>query len=376
MPRMFDVLRNKVPQEDGDAPKEKEAGKETPSGNASAEDNKQQAPAEQPLSFPKGIIAIYRAQPAKEEDYPLLSKKLIAAVRKHGVDNQDRAHELYEHAVGIVNILLDKVRLKEDLSSYMGKVESLLDDIFNQFLLGDSILDNIYVRERNEYYLPYHIVNVTVLSSVIGLSMGFNKSRLNHLGLATIFCDIGMDALWEIVNQPRQLTKEEFALVKTHVSKSLKVIEGIAVDDLVKEIIHSHHERSSGKGYPRGIKLENINPYARIVGLADTYEALTNSRPYRQGMNAHKAIRFLLASAKDYFDSDVMKAFINKMSIYPIGSIVRLKTRELAKVISVPPSSPLRPVVMIIRDAAGKPLKESIIIDLSKQDFPSIQDSV
>ena len=93
-------------------------------------------------------------------------------------------------------------------------------------------------------------------------------------------------------------------------------------------------------------------------------------------MSAHKAIRFLLANAKDYFDPDVLKVFINKMSVYPIGSIVRLDTQELARVISVEPGSPLRPVVMIIRDASDEPLKENIIIDLSSQDFPSIQDSV
>ncbi len=377
MPRMFDILRNKVPQDEAGQPKDDEGKKEAVPENTAPTDNAQQAPAEQPLSFPKNIIAIDKKQTAKKEDCALLSKKLISAVRKYGVDNKDRTQEIYEDAVGIVNILLEKVRLKGDLLPYIDKIEVLLDDIFNQLVLGDSILDNIYVRERGEYYLPYHITNVMVLSSVIGLNMGFNKSRLNHLGLAAIFYDIGMDPLREIAGQPRQLTEEELVLIKTHISKSLKVVDRIpAINDLVKETIRMHHERFSGKGYPRGIKSENINPYAKIIGLADTYEALTNSRPYRQGMSAHKAIRFLLAGAKDYFDPDVLKVFINKMSVYPIGSIVRLDTQELAKVISVEPGSPLRPVVMIIRDASNEPPKENIIIDLSNQDFPSIQDSV
>ena len=74
------------------------------------------------------------------------------------------------------------------------------------------------------------------------------------------------------------------------------------------------------------------------------------------------------------FDSDVMKIFINKMSVYPIGSIVTLDTDEVARVVSVQPGSPLRPVVMILRDANGVNVKEKILIDLSKQDFPDIKD--
>jgi HD-GYP domain-containing protein (c-di-GMP phosphodiesterase class II) len=144
----------------------------------------------------------------------------------------------------------------------------------------------------------------------------------------------------------------------------------------VKEAVQMHHERVNGKGYPRGIQQDSINPYAKIIGLVDTYEAMTNGRPYVEGMNAHKAVKFILSSLKGDFDEEVMKVFIDKMSVYPIGSIVRLDTRELARVVSVQPGSPLRPVVMVIRDANGEPVKERTIIDLSKQEFPSIQDSL
>jgi HD-GYP domain-containing protein (c-di-GMP phosphodiesterase class II) len=147
-------------------------------------------------------------------------------------------------------------------------------------------------------------------------------------------------------------------------------------DNVVQEIIMMHHERADGYGYPRGIMSNEINIYAKIIGLVDTYESLTNKRPYRERMSAHKAVRFIIGSLKDYFDADVMKVFIDKMSVYPIGSIVRLDTQELARVISVQPGSPLRPVVMLIWDAFGGPAKERTIIDLSKQGFPFILESV
>jgi HD-GYP domain-containing protein (c-di-GMP phosphodiesterase class II) len=186
-----------------------------------------------------------------------------------------------------------------------------------------------------------------------------------------------MDSLKDIAGQPRALTDSELKLIRGHISKSLETVERIAnINYTVKQTIRMHHERVSGNGYPSGIFTDDINPYARILGLVDTYEAMTHNRPHREGMNSHKAVRFLIGSLKGDFDSDVLKIFINKMSVYPIGSTVMLDTGEMAKVISVQPGSPLRPVVMILRGANGENITERTIIDLSKQDVPSIKSSV
>lgn len=378
MPRMYDILRGKVPANQTNIKEENAVGDGIllPEKTEKAEDKK---PIDLYISFPKGIIAreAKKEKKAQAEEYSLVSKKLIDAVRMHGVDSVTKAGEIYKNAVEAVKILLQKIRLKEDIELHMDKIYGVLDDIFNQLILGDNILENIYEKRKDEYHLPYHIVNVLLLSSVVGMSMGFNKSRLSHLGLASIFYDIGLDTLREVSGQPRKFTEEEHDLIKSHVSRSMKVVDKIsAIDKAVKETIHMHHERTNGKGYPAHLKRDNIDPYAKILGLIDTYEAITNDRPYRERVNAHEAIRYILGDLKDSFDPDVLKIFINKMSIYPIGSIVKLDTQELARVTSVQPGFPLRPVVMIIRDASGKPVTERNIIDLSKQDFPAIQDSI
>ena len=370
MPRMFDILKGAGEGNDADDKKEKAPAKDS--------FNIQKEKLESlPLNFPKKILKTASQEEKKPEDHSLVSEKLISAVKKHGVDSQEKAGEIYESAVETINALLIKIRIKEDLSAFTDRLYALLDDIFNQLVLGDSILENIYENNEGEYYLPFHIVNVLILSTVLGLNIGFNKSRLSHLGMASIFYDVGMDALREITNQPHKLTEEEFKLIKTHVSKKQEVIEkNEAINEVMEETIRMHHERENGSGYPRGMKSSKINPYAKILGLVDTYEALTHDRPHRKGMNTHKAVKLLITSLKNDFDSDVMKTFINKMSVYPIGSIVKLDTGEVARVVSVQPGSPLRPVVMVLRDAFGEAIKERIIIDLSKQDFPAITDSV
>jgi len=372
MPRMFDILKGK--DEDGGKDARKKKTPEDMPAGSNAENAGKEA---EPLSFPKEILKSDISDGRNFQDHSLVSKKLISAVKKHGVDNQEKADEIYETAVNVVKSLLEKIRAGEDLNQFMDRLHGLLNDVFNQLVMGDNILNNIYEKGREDYFLPYHIVNALILSSVLGLNMGFNKSRLSHLGLAGLFYDAGMEDLSKIVKQPRALTKEEYGAVKGHIGRSLEIVDKIdAVNEIVKETILTHHERVDGTGYPRGIKYDAINPYARILGLVDTYEAITHMRPYREGLNTHHAVRFMIISLKNRFDADVMKIFINKMSVYPIGSLVRLDTDEIARVISVQPGSPLRPVVMILRDMNGENVSERIIIDLSRQDVPSIKDSV
>lgn len=371
MPRMYDILRNTVPPDRVNKEGNKLLPKDTPK-----KDGKAKKSPESYVNFPKAILTREIARGKKAEDHSLMSKRLIEAVKQHGVDNMAKAEEVYSNTVEVVKVLLEKIRAGEDLTPYMDEIYAALDDIFNQIILGDSILDNIYEKRKDEYHLPYHIVNVLVLASAIGLNMGFNKSNLSHLGFASIFYDLGIDSMSDILSQPRKLTADEHNLVKNHISRSLGIIGRIPnINRTAIETIAMHHERMNGNGYPFGIKAEKINIYAKIIGLVDTYGSITNDRPHREGMNAHKAIRFILGPLKDYFAPEVLKVFINRMSVYPIGSIVKLNTHELARVISVQPGSPLRPVVIIIQDAFGKPLKERNIVDLSKQDFPVIQDT-
>lgn len=372
MPRMYDILRNTV-SSDGI----NKAANKVPPKDIPKEEKEEKKTAVPYLNFPKGILTREIARGKKAEDHSLMSKRLIEAVKQHGIDNIAKSEEIYKNTVEIVNVLLGKIRQGEDIAPYMDEIYEVLDDVFNQIILGDSILDNIYEKRKDVYYLPYHIVNVLLLSSVIGMSMGLNKSSLSHLGFASIFYDLGIDTMGNILSQPRKLTDVERDLVKSHIAKSLRIVDNISgINKTVRETIEMHHERINGNGYPAGIKADSINIYAKIIGLIDTYEAITNDRPHREGMNAHKAIRFILGPLKDYFAPEVMKVFINKMSIYPIGSIVKLNTHELARVISVQPGSPLRPVLIIIQDAFGKPLKERTIVDLSKQDFQTIQESI
>ena len=364
MPRMFDILRDQG-GEDGDKSKKDKLA-------ISVQNNSKNSL----LSFPKSTTDSDHKKQASTDNYALASRNLINAARESGVDNYEIAQKIYEDAVTTVAELLSSSKDQEDLSSFAKNIQEVIDNVYNQLILGDKILTNIYKPKINEYYLPYHIVNTLVLSLATGLNMKFNKSRIDDLGVAAIFSDTGIEEVKDIVTKPRKLTEEERCWMEAHLSKSLKFAERVLpLNDAVKETIAMHHERINGKGYPRGLKQDAINPYAKIIGLVDVFEAMTHKRNYLEEMSAHKAIRLLIGPLRENFDVDVMKNFINKMSVYPIGSLVVLDTKEVARVVSVHPGSPLRPIVQIIRDALGNPLEGNMIIDLSIQDFPTIQDS-
>lgn len=350
MPRLYDMLRDGNPD---DSNKGKAGG---------AKKHAEGRPGEKPQS----------------ENHNLTSKKLLKAIKARGDDSSDSAAALYEKTITTISTLLEKISAKEDLNPFMGNVHDLLNDIFNQLILGDSILNMVYDKEdESRYYLPYHIGNVLILSSFLGIKTGLNKSRMHELGLAAIFCDAGMHLVSDIVNKSGRLSEDELELVRQHVAHSLKIASQVdKMPDSVKEAIKSHHERVDGSGYPGRSKSQDIGDYAKIIGLVDTYEAMTHDRAYRAAEGAHKTIKMLASSLKGNFDLQTMRLLLNTMSIYPIGTIVELDTGDIARVISVKPGSPLKPVVMVIQDYYGNPPKEKTIIDLAAADSISIINSI
>jgi len=127
------------------------------------------------------------------------------------------------------------------------------------------------------------------------------------------------------------------------------------------------HKRADGSGYPRGLKGEEIHDYASIIGLVDIYSAMIKDRPYRDRIEQNRAVRDIIASAKEAFPARVVKAFLNQISFFPLGSYVKLNDRSVGRVTDTDPGFPLRPTVEIIYDSLGGKLQKPRIVDLSQQ---------
>lgn len=224
----------------------------------------------------------------------------------------------------------------------------------------------ILMGGRTERRISASVVNVTILSTVIGMVLKYTGHRLNQLATGAFLHDLGMVKVpKDILRKKEKLSSDELNQIRTHpihayriVSKELKYPDDIGV------IALQHHERWDGQGYPRKLKGEDINLSARIVSVADAYVAMINERPYRDSLIGYSAMKNVLSDNGRYFDPRVLKAFLESMGIYPIGSTVQLNNSAIGRVTGTHAEAPLRPVVELIVDEYGNPLGERESVDL------------
>jgi HD-GYP domain-containing protein (c-di-GMP phosphodiesterase class II) len=159
----------------------------------------------------------------------------------------------------------------------------------------------------------------------------------------------------EIRDNMGKLSDAELARIQNHPMYSYKIIcNELLYPEETGYIALQHHERWDGDGYPRRLQGEHIDQGARIVSIADAFEAMVSEKPYREPMAGYKAVKNLLSDNARRFDPEALKAFIQVLGIYPIGSIVLLNTGAIALVTEVRPDAPMRPLVRIMVDEKGK----------------------
>lgn len=211
-------------------------------------------------------------------------------------------------------ILLEKTK-SEDLNLVVDKINSLGTSIVKniQDLIDKNIeIVNLLVvaSELNDPYTKSHGDKVAKYSFEIGKRM--NIKNLDQLERAARLHDIGKLFLGkDILNKPGALTHEEYVEVKTHPLKGAKLVETIKQFDNIKMGILYHHEKFNGTGYPNGLKGEEIPLFARIIAVADVYDAITSDRPYRKAFSKEKAYQIMLEGRNTLFDPDVLDVFIS-----------------------------------------------------------------
>ena len=139
--------------------------------------------------------------------------------------------------------------------------------------------------------------------------MGMDGEELEGLRLAALIHDVGKISVpAEILSKPGRLSANEFELIKVHAQAGHDVLQSIAFDQPVAEMVLQHHERLDGSGYPQGLSGEGILPAARVIAVADVYEAMTSHRPYRPGLPQAAAVVELREGAGSRYDAEVVEA--------------------------------------------------------------------
>lgn len=157
-----------------------------------------------------------------------------------------------------------------------------------------------------------HSERVSYFCKKIGLHMGLPKDDINILELAGMYHDIGKISIPDaILNKPARLTPEEYEIIKTHTLVGYQILKAADEYSGLAEYALSHHERWDGKGYPKGLKGDEIPLFSRIISVADSFEAMTANRPYRKGMSVEDAIKEIERCKGTQFDPDIAETFIH-----------------------------------------------------------------
>jgi HD-GYP domain-containing protein (c-di-GMP phosphodiesterase class II) len=274
-----------------------------------------------------------------------------------------KAHALLESGVGDMMRDLENGG-KLDLQKLADGVDTMIESITR----NPAAFPWVMALRRACDYSYQHALGCSVWAATFGRHLGLERHDLRELAMGGLLCDVGKVRLpKELLVKTARLTASDVALLRSHVEEGVRIVESTEGISLrVVEMVAYHHERHDGSGYPNGLVELGIPIHARIIGLVDSYDAMTSVRPYAAVRSPHQAVMELYQSRDRLFQGELVEQFIRASGIYPTGSLVELSDGTVGVVMSVNALRRLRPVVMLLLDGEKVPLREFRQMDLSE----------
>ncbi|HEX2199460.1 MAG TPA: HD-GYP domain-containing protein, partial [Burkholderiales bacterium] len=232
----------------------------------------------------------------------------------------------------------------------------------------DALMLFSRLREKDDY-THAHAIDVAVYMTSFGRFLQLPSEQISLLGYLGLMQDIGKLRVPDgILAKRERLSGEELEQARRHVEHSVEILrETRGLPDNLANLAALHHERHDGSGYPKGLKGRDIGTFGSIAAIVDTFDALTARRPYAEAVSPSTALSMLYKWRGTFFDGTLVEQFIRCIGIFPLGSVVELNSGEVGIVIAQNLEKRLQPRVMVIRDAAGTPLKPQKLLDLSRE---------
>ncbi len=328
-----------------------------------------------------GLIRVLSRKPAPADDpVAACNRELDAAgvgevealplvrevVGQANASRRGRALGAYRQTLDLIREWMTGAEPALNLRRAKRAVHRLVDLSFEE---GDgfSLAGLAAIKSHNEYTFN-HMVNVCVLSVAFGQRLGLSRQQLAVLGLCALYHDIGKLAIpLDVLDKHGPLSEREWALMGNHVvfgARTLLPLLGHDPHATVRILTAlQHHRAFAGGGYPELKVLRRLALYARLVAITDAFDAMTTKRVYQQVFLPDQALATIRAQAGKRYDPTLVKAFVNCMGIFPVGSLVLLSSGELAVVCeaSPDPATVDRPTVRLIADSTGRSVPPQLL---------------
>lgn len=228
-------------------------------------------------------------------------------------------------------------------------IGTIVEDLLNIIVGSEEILTVLTDTYLYDEYLYQHSFQVTLYSIAIAKEMGYSFEDIRLIGIGAMLHDIGKLLVpSEILTKQAALTEEEYELMKEHTRYGFDLLRNLhSISLLVAHCAFQHHERLDGSGYPRGLVEFEIHPFAKIIAVADVFDALTTNRVYRKKLHPSEGIKLIEADAGTKFDRRVVEALKHSVMHYPNGTVVLLSDETRAIVFRQNNVDPSRPYVRV-----------------------------
>jgi len=230
----------------------------------------------------------------------------------------------YNELILTVRQAMEKYRLLRQNELYHSRLEQLVEQRTLELIQAKAKLENHYLNainsminaiEISDVYTVGHSERVTAISLILGQLMKFSSEELRYLRIGAMLHDLGkVGRINALITKPEKLAGDEYEMVKQHPLHGAKIVEPLGLPQSVSDVILQHHERPDGKGYPLGISNDKISIFARIVSIADSYDAMTSQRAYRNNLPPSEALEEIRSKSGTQFDQDITQLFVNNFN--------------------------------------------------------------
>jgi putative nucleotidyltransferase with HDIG domain len=274
-------------------------------------------------------------EPAKAND--LKNSMEFKRFKKNYMESVNLLKNSFQGILGYSSEKFDPMHLLYTASSLLKGCRSSL-----------RTFDMLQCMHESDDLVYVHSMNVTLICASFASWLNFSSIDMQQLMLAAMLHDIGkLQIPKEIIHKPTALTKEEFTLIQKHPSLGYELVKTLNLDSRIADAVLMHHERCDGSGYPSHHSLSSIPPFAKIIGIADVYDAMTSNRVYRNGICPFDVIRNFEEEGFQKYDAAYLLPFLESLAQAHMNASVRLSNSLVGEIVMVNRMALSRPVVKV-----------------------------